>query len=121
MAEKKTKTVKGQLQLIEVGPENLKQIAKETRIYRSLVDERIILLKKEVKAKNKVKTLVKDAKLQRLPDGNIKFEVDGEIVCLEPQDDLITIKKKAPEKSKKSKKSTQDQVKADEKDFGKGK
>ncbi len=92
-------------QLIEVGPENLKKIAKETRIYRSLVDERLLILKKEVKQKNKVKELVRQAELQRLQDGRIQFEVDDEIVCLMPQDDLITIRKKTSQKSKKDMKA----------------
>lgn len=96
MAKKKGE----QLQLIEVGPENLKVIAKETRKYRALVDERLIILKKEVKQKDKVKALVKEAELQRLKDGRIQFEVGDEIICLMPQDDLITIKKKAPKKKK---------------------
>lgn len=103
-----------QLRLIEVGPENLKVIAKETRIYRSLVDQRLVLLKKEVKQKEKVKTLVKEAELQRLQDGRIQFEVDDEIVCLMPQDDLITIKKKTPKKPKKGMKK---RVETEEKKF----
>lgn len=96
----KSKKKGEQMPLIEVGPENLKEIAKETRSYRSLVDQRLVILKKEVKQKEKVKTLVKEAELQRLKDGRIQFEVDDEIVCLMPQDDLITIRKKTPKKKK---------------------
>lgn len=107
MAKKKKKFDE---QLIEVGPENLKVIAKETRKYRALVDERLILLKNEVKQKEKVKALVKDAELQRLKDGRIQFEVGDETVCLMPQDDLITIKKTRP----KNKKGMKGKVEAEE-------
>ena len=108
------KTKKFDEQLIEVGPENLKVIAKETRKYRSLVDERLILLKNEVKQKEKVKALVKEAELQRLKDGRIQFEVGDEIICLMPQDDLITIKKKTPKKSKTGKSDMKKKVEAEE-------
>ena len=117
MARSKKTKFRGETPLIEVGPENIKVIAKEVRIYRALVDERIIILKNEIKQKEKVKALTKEANLSRLQDGRIEFDVDNETVCLMPQDDLITIKKKNPPKKKKTKKDMQGKVKTEVLEF----
>ena len=102
---KKTKTVKGeQLQLIDVGPENLKAIVKEVRIYKEHQTDRLVSLKKEVDQKEKVRKLVEGSGLKRLQDGTIRFEAAGAVICIAPQEDLITIKEKATKKSKKGKK-----------------
>lgn len=93
-----------QMILMETGPENLAAIVSEVRIYKKHQADRLSFLKKEVKQKEKIKALVKEAELQRLRDGTIKFEADGSDVCLTPQDDLITIKDKKPKKAKKVKK-----------------
>ena len=132
MAKKKAKTntPKGeQIPLIEVGPENLKHIVKEVRQYKYHQKQRLFHLKKECEQKEKVKALIAEAHLQRLKDGNIKFEAEGAIVCVTPQDDLITIKDKTLKKRKQkavrtikaiaANKSMKDQVKADELEFKK--
>ena len=112
---KKTRTNVEQLQLIEVGPENLKAIVKEVRIYKKHQFDRLSALKKEVTQQKKIKTMVKEAGLQRLPDGTIKFEADNSIICLAPQDELITIKEKAPKKDKTKKaKGMKKKVEAEE-------
>lgn len=98
---KKTRISVEQMPLIEVGPENLEAITKEVRIYKKHQFDRLSAGKKEVNQREKIRAMVKEAGLQRLPDGNIKFEADNAIVCIEPQEDLITIKEKAPKKSKK--------------------
>lgn len=113
-----------QMDLIEVGPENLEHIVKEVRQYKYHQKQRLIHLKKEVEQKEKIKALVAEAHLQRLKDGNIKFEADHAIVTVTTQDDLITIKEKtAPKKSKtkkkKSKKSMQQTVNKEQVDFDK--
>jgi hypothetical protein len=100
--KKKTRTSVEQMPLIEVGPENLEAIVKEVRIYKKHQFNRLSSLKKEVEQQKKIKTMVKEAGLQRLPDGTIKFEADNSIICLAPQDELITIKEKTTKKSKKS-------------------
>ena len=113
-----SKKAKGeQLALIEVGPENLEHIAKEVRIYKKHQANRLSALKKEVEQKEKIKALVKEADLQRLKDGTIKFEADHAIICVAPQDDLITIKEKTPQKSKKDKSSMKKKVETGEKQF----
>ena len=125
MAKKraKTKVAKGeQMPLIDVGPKNLKKIVKVVRDYKFHQKQRQHHLKEEVRLKQEVKELVEKADLHRLKGGNIKFEAEGTIVNIVPQDDLITIKEKTPKRSKaaeKGKKSMKDQVKADEADFEK--
>ena len=101
MTKKKEETSGEQMELIDVGPENLKAIVKEVRIYKKHQGDRLSALKKETAQKEKIKTLVNEAELQRLKDGTIKFEADNAIICVAPQDDLITIKEKAAKKSKK--------------------
>jgi len=104
--------------LMDVGPENLEEIVKEVRIYKKHQRDRLAALKKEVAQKDKIKALVKEAELQRLKGGEIKFEADNAIICVTPQDDLITIKEKT---AKKPKKAMKDQVNAEEQQHQKGK
>lgn len=100
------KSEKGeQMALMDVGPENAKEIVDAVRVYKRHQADRRAALKKEVELKDVVKELVKKADLKRLPNGNIEFECDGAEVAIMPQDDLITIKEKTPKKSKKSKKA----------------
>ena len=103
-----------QLNLIDVGPENLKEIAKEVRIYKGHQHDRLVAGKKEIKSREKVRAMVKEANLQRLPNGNIKFEADNAIICISPQEDLITIKEKT---AKKAKKGMKKKVEAEEEKF----
>lgn len=63
---KKTRTSVEQMPLIEVGPENLAVIAKEVRIYKKHQFDRLSAGKKEVAQREKIRTMVKEAKLQRL-------------------------------------------------------
>lgn len=95
-----TKEKGEQLDLIDVAPENLKAIVKEVRIYKKHQSDRLSALKKEVEQKERIKALVHETKLQRLQDGTIKFEADNAIICVSPQDDLITIKEKIAKKTK---------------------
>ena len=105
-----------QMALIDVGPENLEAIVKEVRIYKKHQANRLAALKLEVEQKEKIRALVKEAKLQRLQDGTIKFEADQAIICVAPQDDLITIREKP---AKKIKKGMKKKVEAGESEFKK--
>jgi len=89
--------------LIDVGPENGKVIIEAVREYKKHQADRLAAGKKEFDAKQKVLTLVKEAELQRLPDGTIKFTYEKVIIKVTPQDDLITIKEEKPKKAKKPK------------------
>lgn len=90
----KAKKKKGeQLQLIDVGPKNLKEILASVIRYKGHQDVRLGALKKEIAEKAHVLELVKAAKLKPLSDGVIRFECGGEVISIEPRDEVIRIKK----------------------------
>lgn len=103
MAKKKKKGE--QMALIEVGPENEEEILEAVQVYKDYQKQRLFFLKKEVAQKAVVLKLVEKAELQRLQDGKIRFLCGGNIVEIEPRDDLIKIKKAKPAKQKKDKKA----------------
>lgn len=93
--KEESKARKGeQLDLINVHPKNVKEIIREARLYKEYQAVRISALAKEVAQKKKVLELVSAAGLQRLSDGKIRFEYDGMLVTVAPQDDKITVKDK---------------------------
>lgn len=81
-----------QLQLIDVGPENLKEILASVKIYKGHQKIRLSSQKKEIAEKQHVHELVTAAKLQPLSDGVIRFECDGKIVEIVPRDEVIRIR-----------------------------
>ena len=81
-----------QMALIDVTPENLKQIEPIARRYRAAMKTRVAALKDEVEAKQKILALVKDAHLTRLEDGTIRFKCEGKLIIITPRDEKITIK-----------------------------
>lgn len=94
----KTKTAKKkvqgeQLQLIDVGPANLKEILAAVKLYKNYQATRLSALKDEIAEKHHVLELVKAANLKPLSDGVIRFECGGEIITIEPRDEVIRIKK----------------------------
>lgn len=90
--KKKAKKQKGeQLQLIDVAPENAKEIIAATKVYKVHQAARLKAGKAEIAQRTVVRALVAESGLQRLPDGTIRFELDGKLFCVTPQDDLITI------------------------------
>lgn len=92
-----------QMALMEVGPENRKEIVEAVRIYKGHQSDRIIAGKKEVKQRDVVKALIKKSGLKPLQDGTIKFTYGMVTICVTPRDELITITEKKPKKSKKKK------------------
>lgn len=89
---KKTKVEAEQLELIDVQPENSKQIINCARAYKAAQTERIAALNDEKKQKEKLLALIEKAHLQRLEDGKIKFKLDGFIITVTPRDELIQVK-----------------------------
>lgn len=88
----KVKALAGkQLDLIDVAPENAKEIIAATKLYKVHQAARLKAGKAEVAQRTVVRGLVAESGLQRLPDGSIRFELDGKLFCVTPQDDLITI------------------------------
>ena len=89
---KKPKKSGEQLELIEVAPENAGPIIELAREYKKYLKIRQDALKEEVKLKEKIRSLVKEAGLQRLKDGVIRFKYDGVTVSVTPQDELVQVK-----------------------------
>ena len=81
-----------QMDLIDVGPENLEKIAPHARKYRAAMKKRLAALDIEVKEKNIIRQLVYDSGLKRLPDGSIKFKCEGMRIEIIPTDEKIKIK-----------------------------
>lgn len=85
------------MDLIDVSPKNAKPIVAEARLYKKFQTARIASLKKEVEQKQEILALVREAKLQPLEGGKIKFEFDNVLVSVTPRDELVTVKDKAEE------------------------
>lgn len=81
-----------QIELLDVGPENLKQIKPVARRYRSAVAARIAALEEETKLKAQILSMVHDAHLSRLDDGTIRFKCDGMTITITPRDELVRVK-----------------------------
>ena len=81
-----------QLDLIDVAPKNAKPMIEEGRLYKKAQKARQKFLAEEVKHKDKIRQLAKDAGLHRLEDGVIRFTYDGVTICITPQDEKVTVK-----------------------------
>ena len=86
-----------QLPLIDVGPNNLKEIMPHIEAYRNALQERLAYGKEEVKHKVAILELVKESGLKPLPDGSIQFTCDGYKVTITPRDQLVSVKEEDPE------------------------
>ena len=81
-----------QLDLIDVGPENSKEIVRVAERYKEAQAERLEALKRAVDEKQNLLDLIEKADLQ--PVGcKIKCRCDGYIITVTPRDQLISIKK----------------------------
>jgi hypothetical protein len=83
-----------QMDLIDVQPENAKAIIAEARVYKKAQETRLRALAKETASKQKILSFVRDANLQRLDDGSIRFKADGFDITVKPRDELVTVKEK---------------------------
>jgi len=75
-----------------VTPENSKEIIKQAKAYKAAQSRRIEALENEVAAKVKLLSLIKEAKVQRLDDGKIRFKLDGYTITVTPRDELVKVK-----------------------------
>lgn len=92
MTRKKEQTGPEQLDLIDVRPENAKEILQAAKSYKIAQKKRLDALGKEVQEKQKVLEFVKKAKLKPLEDGTIRFTLDGVTISVKPRDELLTVK-----------------------------
>ena len=81
-----------QLDLLDVGPENSKEIVKQAKHYKTALSRRIEALQEEVTAKEKLKALIKEANLKPMDDGKIRVHVNGYTITVTPRDELIQVK-----------------------------
>jgi len=79
------------MDLIDVGPLEMEEIATLATAYKKAQTQRIKSLREEIDCKNKIKELVEKAGLKRLPDGTIKFRCDGMLITLTPRDELVRV------------------------------
>jgi len=104
MTKRRGRPRKGeQLQLIEVGPKNIKEIEKHVRAYKEALSKRLPLTRIESKEKQAILDLVKKANLQPLEDGEIRFHAAGMLIRVIPEDITIKLKDADGEKKKESK------------------
>lgn len=103
--ERKSETTEGtqtstttgeQLDLIDVAPENAKQIIAIAKKYKAIQAKRISALEAECAEKQNLLTLIKQANLKQV-DGKIRFRVDGLIITVKPRDELVTVKEENEE------------------------
>jgi hypothetical protein len=82
-----------QLELIDITPENMKEILPVARRYQKHKDARMKALDKEVKAKQELLTLIKAANLAPLDDkGTIRFKCDDFIIIAKPKEWSLKVK-----------------------------
>jgi len=86
-----------QLDLIDITPENMQEIAPVAKKYRAAVRRRLKALDEEKKLKGEMLTLIDEANLSPLDDGTIKFRCDGLLIKVTPRDQLIQVKEEAEE------------------------
>lgn len=94
MTEKKGDAGK-QMDLIDIAPENAKELIEAARLYKKYQGERLGALKKEVEQKLLIIELIHKAGLQELAGGKMKFEYDGVTVTVTPCDAKVKVKDKA--------------------------
>lgn len=80
-----------QMDLIDVAPKNAKPIIDEARIYKTLMLARKKAGGKEAAQKVKVLNLIREAKLQPLESGVIRFKYGGFTIKITPRDELVQI------------------------------
>ena len=88
---KKEETTGEQLDLIDVAPKNAIVIIDAARIYKKLMLVRLKASKKETEQKTEVLKLVREAKLQPLEGGKIRFKYDGVTISVTPRDELVQV------------------------------
>ena len=89
----KKKAADGQLQLIDVGPNNAKAMRPHVAAYKEAVEEysswgNIVNTEKQA-----ILDLVHKSDLKRLENGNIEFVLDGILIKVMPTDEKIKISK----------------------------
>ena len=94
MAKKKESEKGEQLDLIDVTPDNAKELVKAAKLYKKYQAARIEAGVKEADQKAVVLELMKAANLQPLAGGKIKYEHDDFKITVTPRDELVQVNEK---------------------------
>lgn len=89
---KKTKNPDKQMALMDVSPKNKKALVKAAEEYKDAAAQKKEWSEAEAEAKKVVLSLVDDADLERLPDGTIRFVVEGMTITITPTEDKLNVK-----------------------------
>jgi hypothetical protein len=81
-----------QMDLIDVGPENLEKIKPTALAYRDAMQARMKAGETEQKHKQALLELVREANLHPNEQGIIKFKCGGLVISVTPRDELIQVK-----------------------------
>jgi len=81
-----------QMDLIEVHPENSKEIIRAAKAYKVAQKARTEALAREIKEKGKLLAYVKESKIVPDADGKCKFKLDGMAITVTPRDELVRVK-----------------------------
>jgi len=95
--EREKPTTGEQLELIDVAPENSKEIIAEAKKYKKWQTQRMQALEEETASKQRLLELMKKADVQKLEDGKMKISVDNYTITVTPRDELIKVKEKDEE------------------------
>lgn len=80
-----------QMDLIDVTPENQKDILATAKAYKKVQKRRIEALAEEKTLKTELLELIRQADLQPV-DGKISVNVDGYTITVTPRDELVRVK-----------------------------
>ena len=81
----------GQMDLIDVGPENQDEILDHAQKHEDAMRQRLKFGKIEVEEKQKVLGLIHQAKLTKLEGGKIRVTCGDFVVTVTPRDELVQI------------------------------
>lgn len=87
-----------QLELIDVGPKNIKAIRPHLKAYRDAVEDYSTLGNIVNTEKQAIIELVHKSGLERLANGNFEFTIDGVLIKITPTEDKIKISNPKPPK-----------------------
>jgi len=96
--EKTEVPVGEQMPLIDVAPENAKEILSCARRYKSAQRSRLAAEKEEVAEKQKLLQLIRQAGVKPVDlSGKISFRCDHLIITVTPRDELVRVKEEDEE------------------------
>jgi hypothetical protein len=78
--------------LIDIHPENKKEIISTAEDYNNTMRKRVGLLAEEKALKDKLLGLIKESDVKPDKDGNIKIQLDGFKISVTPRDELVQVR-----------------------------